>query len=73
MLLTSKDGQTATAKSATFDVKANTALLVGDVLVTKPANDPRTRRRPNVVEGPRLKIDLTTGVYGWNRDPRASP
>ena len=71
VLLTSKDGQTASAKKATFDVKANTALLVGDVVVTKPGNDPRDpqKQRITVLEAPRLKIDLTTGVYWMEADP----
>ena len=71
VLLTSKDGQTASAKSATFDVKANTALLVGEVFVTKPGNDPRDpqKQRITVLEAPRLKIDLTTGVYWMESDP----
>jgi lipopolysaccharide transport protein LptA len=74
VLLTSKDGQSASAKSAIFDVKANTALLVGDVLVTKPASDPRTpqKLRTNVLEAPRLKIDLTTGVYWMEAGPSSA-
>ena len=54
VLITSKDGQTATGDWATFDVKANTVLLVGHVVVS---------RGKDVAEGPRLKIDLTTGMY----------
>jgi lipopolysaccharide transport protein LptA len=71
VLLTSKDGETASAKSATFDVKANTALLVGEVFVTKPGSDPRdpTKQRVTVLEAPRLKIDLTTGIYWMEADP----
>jgi lipopolysaccharide export system protein LptA len=66
VLLTSKDGQTASANSAIFNVKANTALLIGDVFITKPTDDPR---KTNVIEAPRLKIDLTTGVYWMESDP----
>jgi lipopolysaccharide export system protein LptA len=75
VLLTSKDGQTASANKATFDVKANTAVLVGDtvnpVVVTKPGNDPRdpTKQKITVLEAPRLKIDMTTGVYWMEADP----
>ncbi len=71
VFLTSKDGETAAAKSATFDVKNNTALLVGDVLVTKPGSDPKNpeKLRTNVLEAPRLKIDLTTGIYWMESDP----
>jgi lipopolysaccharide transport protein LptA len=54
VLIVSKDGQTATGDWATFDVKANTVLLVGHVVVS---------RGKDVAEGPRLKIDLTTGMY----------
>jgi LPS export ABC transporter protein LptC len=54
VLITSKDGQTATGDWAIFDVKANTVLLGGRVVVT---------RGKDVAEGPRLKIDLTTGMY----------
>ena len=54
MLITSKDGQSATADWANFDVKANTALLGGNVVVM---------RGKDMAEGPRLKIDLTTGMY----------
>jgi lipopolysaccharide export system protein LptA len=54
VLITSKDGQTATGDYATFDVKANTVLLIGHVVVS---------RGQDVAEGPRLKIDLNTGWY----------
>ncbi|KAB2914114.1 MAG: LPS export ABC transporter periplasmic protein LptC [Hyphomicrobiaceae bacterium] len=54
VLITSKDGQTATGDWAIFDVKANTVLLGGRVIVS---------RGKDVAEGPRLKIDLTTGMY----------
>ena len=69
MLITSKDGQTATGDWATFDVKANTVLLGGHVVVT---------RGKDVAEGPRLKIDLTTGMYRFEveergRRPGAAP
>jgi lipopolysaccharide export system protein LptA len=64
VLITSKDGQTATGDWATFDVKANTVLLGGHVVVS---------RGKDVAEGPRLKIDLTTGFYRFeveNEAPR---
>jgi lipopolysaccharide export system protein LptA len=55
VLIMSKDGQTrATADWATFDVMANTVLMGDDVSVS---------RGKNVAQGPRLKIDLTTGMY----------
>jgi lipopolysaccharide transport protein LptA len=58
VIVTSKD-QSATAKSANFDVKANTALLLGEVVVTRRTNDPL---KSDVIRGDRLKIDLTTGI-----------
>ncbi|HWA50886.1 MAG TPA: LPS export ABC transporter periplasmic protein LptC [Dongiaceae bacterium] len=54
VLITSKDGQTATGDWANFDVKSNTIVLGGQVIVS---------RGKDVAEGPRLKIDLTTGMY----------
>ena len=54
VLITSKDGQTATGDWATFDTKANTVLLGGNVTVS---------RDKDVAQGPRLKIDLNTGMY----------
>ena len=59
VLITSKDGQTATGDWATFDVKANTVLMGGRVVVT---------RGKDMAEGPRLKIDLTTGMYRFESD-----
>jgi LPS export ABC transporter protein LptC len=57
--MVSKD-QSASAKSADFDVKANTALLWGGgVTVTRATSDPL---KPNVVVGERLRVDLTTGI-----------
>jgi len=65
----SKDGQTATGDWAHFDIKANTVLMGDDVTVS---------RGKDVAQGPRLKIDLTTGMYRfeleqeppWLRQPR---
>jgi LPS export ABC transporter protein LptC/lipopolysaccharide transport protein LptA len=56
VLITSKDGQTATGDWAIFDVKANTVLM-GDRVVVSRGKD--------VAEGPRLKIDLNTGMYRY--------
>jgi lipopolysaccharide transport protein LptA len=69
VFLTSKDGQTAAADSAIFDVKANTALLVGSVFITKPTNDPKHPEKVHSIDAPRLKIDLTTGIYWAESDP----
>ena len=54
VLIVSKDGHSATGDWANFDVKANTVLMGGNVVVS---------RGKDVAEGPRLKIDLTTGMY----------
>ena len=54
VVITSKDDQTAVGDWATFDTKANTVVLGGDVTVT---------RGKDVAQGPRLKIDLNTGMY----------
>jgi lipopolysaccharide export system protein LptA len=55
VLARSKDGQTTvTGDWATFDVMANTVLMGDNVVVS---------RSKDVAQGPRLKIDLTTGVY----------
>ncbi|HEU0060824.1 MAG TPA: LPS export ABC transporter periplasmic protein LptC [Hyphomicrobiaceae bacterium] len=62
VLITSKDGQTATGDWANFDVKANTVLMGGRVVVT---------RGKDVAEGPRLKIDLTTGMYRFEVENEA--
>jgi LPS export ABC transporter protein LptC len=59
VLINSKDGQTATGDWATFDIKANTVLMGGRVVVT---------RGKDVAEGPRLKIDLTTGTYRFETE-----
>jgi lipopolysaccharide transport protein LptA len=66
VLITSKDGQNATSDWADFDVKSNTALLGGGVIVM---------RGKDMAEGPRLKIDLTTGMYRFEleSDSAASP
>jgi LPS export ABC transporter protein LptC len=63
VLITSKDGQTATGDWATFDVKANTVLMGGHVVVS---------RGKDVAEGPRLKIDLTTGMYRFEVEGEAA-
>jgi LPS export ABC transporter protein LptC len=60
VLITSKDGQSASGDWAIFDTKANTALLGDAVTVT---------RGNNVVQGSRLKIDLTSGMYRFEDEP----
>jgi lipopolysaccharide export system protein LptA len=52
VVVTQKD-QTATGDNGTFDMRANTVTLVGNVMVTQG---------PNVLRGDRLVVDLTTGV-----------
>ena len=63
VLITSKDGQSASADWANFEVKANTALLGGGVVVM---------RGKDMAEGPRLKIDLTTGMYRFELEDGAA-
>jgi lipopolysaccharide transport protein LptA len=60
--------QNATAKWADFNVKANTALLGGGVIVTRATDDPL---KPDVVKGERLKVDLTTGISQVEADTEA--
>jgi lipopolysaccharide transport protein LptA len=64
VLVTSKDGQTATGDWADFDLKANTVLMGDRVIVS---------RGKDVAEGPRLKIDLTTGMYRFELESGAAP
>lgn len=52
VIVTQKD-QVATGDLGTFDVRANTITLAGNVVVNQG---------PNVVRGERLVVDLTTGV-----------
>lgn len=52
VVITSSDGRTATGDWADFDVKGNTAIVGGKVVVTQGQS---------VVEGTRLLIDMTTG------------
>lgn len=52
VVITSTDGRTATGDWADFDVKSNTAVLGGKVVVTQGKS---------VVEGTKLFIDMNTG------------
>jgi LPS export ABC transporter protein LptC len=63
VLITSRDGQTATGDWATFDMRANTVLMGDHVVVS---------RGKDVAEGPRLKIDLTTGMYRFELESEAA-
>src|SRR5262245_44750549 len=62
VLIVSKDGQSATGDWANFDVKANTVIMGDNVVVS---------RGKDVAEGPRLKIDLATGMYRFELEPEA--
>ena len=53
VVVTSKGDQSASGDWADFDVKANTVVLGGDVTLTQGRN---------VIRGPRLVIDMTTGL-----------
>lgn len=64
VLISSKDGQSASGEWAVFDTKANTVLLGDNVTVT---------RGKDVVQGARLKIDLTSGMYRFELDQDAAP
>jgi lipopolysaccharide transport protein LptA/LPS export ABC transporter protein LptC len=59
VLIASKDGQSATGDWATFDTKSNTVLLGDSVTVS---------RGKDVVQGSRLKIDLTSGMYRFEQE-----
>jgi lipopolysaccharide export system protein LptA len=52
VVVTAQD-QKATGSEGVFDMKSNTAVLTGDVLLTQGAN---------VIRGKKLTVDLTTGV-----------
>jgi lipopolysaccharide export system protein LptA len=69
VIMDSRD-QSATGKWANFDVKANTAVLGGGVVVTKQGEDPL---KPTVIKGDRLKVDLTTGIYQVESEVQAPP
>jgi lipopolysaccharide transport protein LptA len=62
VVVTAKDGQTATGDWADFDVKANTVTLGGEVLLSQGQN---------TVSGTRLVIDMTTGESVIKADPKA--
>jgi lipopolysaccharide transport protein LptA/LPS export ABC transporter protein LptC len=62
VVITGKDGQTATGDWANFDVKANTVLMGGRVIVS---------REKDFVEGTRLRMDLTSGQTFFERDAAA--
>ena len=59
VFVTSK-GQTANGDWAIYDVRSNTVLIGGNVTVTHGTT---------VIKGPRLKIDMTTGVSNMETDP----
>jgi lipopolysaccharide export system protein LptA len=71
VLVTSKNGQTATGRLAAFDVMANSMLLGGGVVVTRSGQD---QLRPDVVVGEQLKVDLTTGMLRFEGEqPKMRP
>jgi lipopolysaccharide export system protein LptA len=74
-VIVSSAQQSATAQWADFDVKANTALLGGGVVLDKMVVDTEdpTKKRMNVVTGDRLRLDLTTGIYQVEADPGVQP
>lgn len=64
VLISGNDGQTVTGNWAVFDAKTNLATVGGDVVVGQGKN---------VVRGPLLKINLTTGHYNFVQEPTANP
>jgi lipopolysaccharide export system protein LptA len=64
VLLTSKDGQEATGDWAIFDVKANTAVIGGNVTI---------KRGRDVINGQRLKIDMATGQFNFETPQGEGP
>ncbi|MGE8940930.1 LptA/OstA family protein [Leptospira interrogans] len=63
VVVTSKSDQSATGDWADFDVKSNTVTLGGDVVLNQGRN---------VVRGPRLVIDMVTGVSRMETDKPAA-
>lgn len=59
VVITSADGRTATGDWADFDVKANTAIVGGKVIVSQGQS---------VVEGTKLFIDMATGRSHFEMD-----
>jgi lipopolysaccharide transport protein LptA len=64
VVVTSKNGQSATGDWADFDVAANTVTLGGEVVLNQARN---------VVRGTRLLIDLTSGESVIKSDNAAAP
>ncbi len=52
-VVVSQKEQTATGDTGVFDMKSNTVMLLGSVVITQG---------PQVIRGERLTVDLTTGV-----------
>jgi lipopolysaccharide export system protein LptA len=52
-VVVSQKEQTATGETGVFDMKSNTVMLLGSVVITQG---------PQVIRGERLTVDLTTGV-----------
>ena len=71
VLVTGKDNQKAVADAADFDVKTNTIVLSGKVLVSQgPVGKESTVQGP---DGSRLIIDMTSGISRFEQTPVASP
>lgn len=62
VLILTKDGQSASGDWAIFDTRSNTVLMGDNVTVS---------RGKDVAQGPRLKIDLTTGMYRFELEQEA--
>ncbi|MGD9784787.1 MAG: LPS export ABC transporter periplasmic protein LptC [Hyphomicrobiaceae bacterium] len=64
VIVTSVNGQSATGDWADFDVKANTATVGGDVVLSQGRN---------IVRGTKLVIDMTTGEATINSEGLTAP
>ncbi len=63
VIITSENGQKASGDWADFNIKRNTVLLGGDVVLTQGKN---------IIRGSRLAIDMTTGRSVIDTDPNSA-
>ncbi|MDX2202359.1 MAG: LPS export ABC transporter periplasmic protein LptC [Hyphomicrobiaceae bacterium] len=70
VVLSSKEGDTAHGDKAIFDVKGNSVLLLGNVSIVRASEIGEARKVG--VKGERLKIDLSTGMYRFENDEKAT-
>ena len=70
VLVTGRDNQKAVADAADFDVKSNTIVLSGKVLVSQ---GPVGKESTIQGDGSRLIIDMTSGISRFEQTPVAAP